>query len=233
MAMRSLFPAAAAALAILAVPASAAPPAKAPAAKVDWTKAVTDTGKGWRMGNPKAPTRLVEYGSFNCPHCAAFEKSAMPAIRKLVAAGKISFEFRPKQLFPHDPSATLLALCAGKGRVFAFTEDYMTNAPAVLAKLRAAFKVDKAAFDKAETDGPAAGSRFIARTGEMGAIAQRHGVSAAQADQCLGDPKLIQRVEDNENAALDAGVKSTPSFFINDKEAAPADITALGIPFTL
>ena len=231
MAMRSILPAAAAALAVLSVPGSAAPAAKVPAAKVDWTRTVSDTGIGWRMGNPKAATRLVEYGSFNCSHCAAFEKAAMPAIRERVAAGTISFEFRPKQLFPHDPSATLLALCAGKDRVFAFTEDYMASAPGILEKLRTAYKADKSAFDQAESAGSAVGSRFLARTGDMAAIAQRHGVTAAQADQCLGDPKLIQRVEDNEAAALAAGVTGTPTFFVNDKRVEPADLAALGIPF--
>lgn len=231
--MPSPLAAVAASLALLATPAAAAAPAKKVAAQADWSKTVVDTGTGWRMGNSHAPTKLVEYGSFNCPHCAAFEKEAMPKIRELVAAGKISFEFRPKQLFPHDPSATLLALCAGERQAFAFTEDYMASAPAVLARLRAAYKADQAAFDVADAAGPGASATFMARTGQMAPIAQRHGVSAARAEQCLTDPKLLKRVDDNEQAALAAGVTGTPTFFIDGAPATSDDLVALGIPVTL
>ena len=160
-------------------------------------------------------------------------KAAMPTIRTMVASGKISFEFRPKQLFPHDPSATLLALCAGKNRAFAFTEDYMSNAPAVLGRLRAAYKADQAPFEKADADGVAAKAALMARVGEMTPIAGRHGVTAARAAQCLGDAKLIQRVEDNEAAAQAAGVTGTPTFFVDDKPAGVPELEALGIPVTL
>lgn len=229
MVMPSPLVALASALALFAAPVGAAAPAKAP----DWSKTVVDTGIGWRMGNPAAATKLVEYGSFNCPHCAEFEKGAMPKIIEMVAAGKLSFEFRPKQLFPHDPSATLLALCAGDRQAFAFTEDYMKSAPDVLARLRAAYKADTAPFDAADAAGPAASATFMAKTGEMGPIAARHGVSAAKAAQCLSDPKLLKRVEDNEAAALAAGVRGTPTFFINGAPATSDDLVALGIPVAL
>ena len=231
--MRTL-PLALAAIATLSAPAmlpAASPAAKAVPAKVDWTKVVADTGTGWRMGNPKAATKLVEYGSFNCPHCAAFAAGAMPVIRKKVASGQMNFEFRPKQLFPHDPPATLLAHCVGKPRVFAFTEDYMANQDAVLARLRAAYKADHAVFDKA---GDAAGTaRAMARIGDMAPIAQRAGVTPARANQCLGDAALIARVEANEKAALAAGVKGTPTFFINGQRVEPDALAKLGIPIAL
>lgn len=230
MAMRSTLILAAAAAALLAVPASSAPAPAKSAAKTDWTKVVADTPHGWRMGNPKAKTQLVEYGSFNCPHCAAFAKAAMPVIRSKVASGQMSFEFRPKLLFPHDPSATVLARCVGKARVFGFTEDYMANQKPVMDRLRAAYKADPDAFAKAGEQSEAAMARMLARVGQMGPIASRAGVPAAKADQCLGDAKLLARVQADETAAVAAGVTRTPTFFVNGVETALPDLAKLGLP---
>ncbi len=238
MAMRSSFlPAAALCAALVAIPAlvTAAPPAQkaAPAKKAaatDWTKVVTDTGTGWRMGNPKAPNALVEYGSFNCGHCAEFAKAAMPVIRKQVAAGKLSFEFRPKQIFPHDPSATVLAHCVGKGRVFAYTDEYMEQSPAVLDRLRKAYAASPDVIEKAQAGGLPAMVSTLARLGDIAPIAARHGVTPAKAGQCLADKAILARVDANEKAALAAGVRGTPTFFLNGKAAQPAALEALGIP---
>ncbi|MCB8828310.1 DsbA family protein, partial [Escherichia coli] len=57
----------------LASATTAALVAAAPAA--DWTRHVTQTAKGaFVLGNPAAPIKLVEYGSYTCSHCAAFSK---------------------------------------------------------------------------------------------------------------------------------------------------------------
>lgn len=223
------------AAALCAAPAltAATPPAQTAMKKgaaTDWTKVVTDTGNGWRMGNPKAPNKLVEYGSFNCGHCAEFAKAAMPAIRKQVAAGKLSFEFRPKQVFPHDPSATVLALCTGKARVFAYTDDYMGEARKVMDRLRTAYETDPETMEKAQKDGLLTMSATLARLGNMAPIAARHGVTAARAAKCLADPALIARVEANEKAALAAGVTRTPTFFLNGKAATQDTLEAMGLP---
>lgn len=220
----------AAGLSLAMAPALSAQQPARRAAPTDWTKVVADTGTGWRMGNPKAPTKLVEYGSFNCGHCAEFAKAAMPAIRKLVAAGKISFEFRPKQIFPHDPSATVLAHCVGKARVFAFTDDYMVQAPAVLDRLRKAYSTNPGEIEAAQAGGLGALTESFARLGAMTPIAGRHGVNAARAKQCLADKALIARVDANEKAALAAGVRGTPTFFVNGKAATPSALEALGLP---
>jgi hypothetical protein len=55
-------------LGLVLVPAAAqAAPAK------DWSQTVTLTKEGAHViGNPAAKTRLVEYVSYTCPHCAHF-----------------------------------------------------------------------------------------------------------------------------------------------------------------
>ena len=83
--MKSLFMAGAAALVLPSPPAAAAaattpgsrraaarPVANVAAPNGDWTQTVAATERGFRMGNPNAPVKLVEYASITCPHCAEF-----------------------------------------------------------------------------------------------------------------------------------------------------------------
>jgi len=62
--------------------------AKAPAGQ-NWVDVVSKTPEGgYRMGNPDAPVKLVEYGSRSCPHCAAFDAEGFPTLKSgPIAAG--------------------------------------------------------------------------------------------------------------------------------------------------
>ena len=197
--------------------------------KVDWTRRVADTGVGVRMGNPAARTRLVEYGSFNCPHCAAFARASDDDIKRLVRSGSLSFEFRPKLLFPHDPPATAIARCVGPERFFDFTADYMREAPAIGDRLTEAFldKADEIEAARAAGVGPLA--RKYAALGGMGTVAARHGLDAGALARCLSNKAVLGKIEANEAAATKAGVSGTPTFFINGRRAEFADVQKLGI----
>ena len=47
-----------------------------PPADGDWSKVVTQTDSGaFRMGNPNAEVKLVEFASMTCPHCATFDET--------------------------------------------------------------------------------------------------------------------------------------------------------------
>jgi hypothetical protein len=85
----------------------------------DWTQVVVETPEGgFRMGNPNAAVKLVEYASVTCPHCAEFSEQASETIKNdYVKNGQVSWEFRHLLLpFPTDPGMSLLARCQGPGR---------------------------------------------------------------------------------------------------------------------
>ena len=93
-----------------------AAPAKKAAAASDWTKTVTVTPDGgYRMGNPAAPVKLVEYGSLTCGACGRFAQEGVPQlVSKYVRTGRVSFEFRnyvrdPADIpnFPGTPTFTI------------------------------------------------------------------------------------------------------------------------------
>ncbi|HWU93511.1 MAG TPA: thioredoxin domain-containing protein, partial [Sphingomicrobium sp.] len=97
----------AACLALPMAPAAAAAkaPPKVPAGH-DWTKTVAVTPEGgFRMGNPAARVKLVEYGSLICPHCRHFNETGYkPLLQGYVRTGKVSYEFRNMVLNAPDIS---------------------------------------------------------------------------------------------------------------------------------
>ena len=76
----------------------------APPAGKAWTDVVSKTPEGgYRMGNPDAPIKLVEYGSLSCPHCAHFAQEAFASLASdFVDSGRVSFEFRSFAIHPQD-----------------------------------------------------------------------------------------------------------------------------------
>jgi protein-disulfide isomerase len=197
----------------LAFPAAAKAPAKV-AAKHDWSRvvAVTEEG-GFRMGNPAAPVKLVEYGSLACPHCRHFEQTGYkPLVDSYVRTGRLSYEFRSLLINGPDISVTLLARCAGPGKFFAISQYVYATQPQWQKKLEDMSDADKAALDKM-TD-----QQRVIRYAEIGGlteIAARFGVSPARAKQCLADPKATERLINMTQQAQGAGVKRTPTFLIN------------------
>ena len=97
-------------LAIFLFPAAVqAAPAK------DWSRTVTLTKEGAHLiGNPAAKTRLVEYVSYTCPHCAHFvAEGTTPLKAGWVAKGLVAVEVRHLVRDRYDLVAALLARCGG------------------------------------------------------------------------------------------------------------------------
>ena len=124
--------AACAAAAALALPASAslAQRGRAAAAR-DWTQVAARTPEGgFRIGNPNAQVKLVEYLSLTCPHCAAFSHEAGQRLFfHHVRGGRVSVEYRNYYLDGLDIAAALLTRCASP-------EDYFDITHAILGSQR-------------------------------------------------------------------------------------------------
>jgi protein-disulfide isomerase len=143
------------------------------------------------LGDPAAPVTIIEYASLTCPHCAAFHKDVLPALKeRYIQPGKVKLVFRD---FPLDQTALMaavLAHCAGPERYFAF--------------LDALFSTQQTWARAAD---PIAALKQIARLG---------GLSEDRADACLADGAMqdavLQSRLDGERAH---DIRSTPSFVID------------------
>ena len=187
-----------------------------PAPSGDWSRAVVATPEGgFRMGNPTAKVKLVEYGSLACPHCRHFEETGYkPLVRQYVRTGRVSYEFRNLLLNTPDLSVSLLAHCAGPAKFFPMAEVVYATQPLWFQKVGAITDAQKAQMEKMTE------AQRLARLGEIAGfpqIAARFGVTPARARQCLADPKGLERLLSITKTAEDAGINHTPTFLINGK----------------
>ena len=73
------------------------------------------------LGSLDAPVQVVEYSSFDCPHCAEFHESVTPALVERAEAGEIGFTYVPMYGtggIPNGEGAARAALCAGEQDAF-------------------------------------------------------------------------------------------------------------------
>ncbi|MBN9889714.1 DsbA family protein [Salipiger abyssi] len=103
----------------LAVPGGTTLPGAASAQEAAEEVTVTDM----TLGDPDAPVEVIEYGSFTCPHCAAFEETVFPQIKEnYVDTGKVKFTFREAYFNKFDMWASLMARCGGEMKYFGIVD---------------------------------------------------------------------------------------------------------------
>jgi protein-disulfide isomerase len=194
----------------------AAPARKAPATQ-DWTKVVTATPEGgFRMGNPAAQLKLVEYGSFTCSSCVNFAAEGMPALtRDYVKTGKASLEYRSFVRDPFDMTAALVARCATPANFFPLAHRIFAGHSDWVGKIQAMSPEQVKAVDALPV--PERIVRFASIAGFDNMAAQA-GIPAAKLKQCLTDKKAMdQLVYMRQQATNKHGLHGTPTFLLNGK----------------
>lgn len=181
------------------------------------TVAVTPEG-GYRMGNPDAPIKLVEFGSRTCHVCAAFDAEAIEPLKaKYIATGKLSYEYRDYLRNPLDIAASLIGQCNGVEPFFPLVHQMMAGQEAILAKAQA---MDQAAAARIGALPPA--RQYTAYAEAVGLIdwAKQRGVAEPKVRQCLADTaKADALVAANAKASEQYQISGTPTFLINGRKA--------------
>jgi protein-disulfide isomerase len=204
---------------LCAAPAIAAP-------NRDWTRTISVTPEGgFRMGNPAARVKLVEYGSLACPHCRHFEQTGFkPLVQNYVRTGRVSYEFRNLLLNGPDIAVSLLTRCAGEAKFFPMSQLVYATQPQWQKRFQALSDADQAKLEALSDQ-----QRIIrfAQIGQFAQIAARFGVTPARARQCLADGKALQRLLDMTKVAQDHDINHTPTFLIGGKQSDAATWEAL------
>ena len=194
--------------------ASTAPAVVAPAGQ-NWVDVVTVTPEGgFRMGNPDARVKLVEFASLTCPHCREFHEAATATIKsKYVASGNVSYEFRNFVLNGPDYAATVLARCQGASTFFGLLDSFFMDQAGWTEPFSRIPKADQEALGNMPED------QAVRRLAELGGLAdyvKLRGIPRAKFDQCLADPAQMKAINDLRNLAVnDLKLTGTPSFIIN------------------
>jgi protein-disulfide isomerase len=145
------------------------------------------------MGKADAPVTVIEYASMTCPHCAHFDETTFPALKKeYIDTGKVRYIFREFPLDNLAAAAFMLARCAGKddpSKYFAMID--------TMFKQQRTWAVERP-------------------LPPMLAIAKQAGFTEKTFDACLADQKILDGIEKvRQRAIKQFKVESTPTFFIN------------------
>ena len=210
---------------LLLIPAGTAPAAQK-VATADWSRTVVATPEGgFRLGNPKARVKLVEYGSLTCSHCRHFAETGMgPLIKNYVRSGRVSYEYRNMILNGIDVSVSIVARCGGAARFFPVTEELYAKQDQWIGKVADLPKAEK---DKLEALSESQRLQRIAEITGVLPIAARHGVPPAKAKACLANKAALDRLVKMRAQANALEVPGTPTFFINGKKADAGDWSSL------
>lgn len=207
-----------AALAALALPAPVLGQRSGQAQQRDWTQVVSPTPEGgFRMGNPQAAVRVVEFLSLTCPHCAEFSRVGTPRLMTYVRSGRVSIEYRNFVLNGLDLAAAFLSRCASPRNYFALTDDLLRNQQQWVGRMQAL-----SAAQQREMQGqqPLETMRRVVAAAGIDAFALRHGLTPAQQSACLANQAGLDRVVEMQQAGSRFGVSGTPTFAVNGRIAA-------------
>lgn len=218
--MRRFLGAAALLLGSAAPVAAAVAPDAAVAPATDWSKRVEKTAEGgYRLGNPDAPVKLVEFLSLTCGHCSAFAEEARPHLREQIRAGRLSVEYRNYVLNHYDIAAAVLSRCAPPSRYFALTDAFLAQQDSWMAGIEKLTAAQRAEIE-VERPTPATVRRTAQLLG-LAKITAQHGVPAAKARACLGNAKNVEQLMAMNSSAEQLGIDSTPSFVLNGQVLGP------------
>jgi protein-disulfide isomerase len=183
-------------------------------ARGNWNTQVAVSPSGSHViGNPAAATKLTEYVSYTCPHCAEFDRQASDPLRLIyVTSGKLSLEIRNLVRDPIDLTVAMLANCGPPAKFLGNHTTFLRQQPQWLAR--------------AQSVGPASQSRWSSGTGlsrrraiadDLGfyRLMQGRGYDRPAADRCLADDAMARSLAAGNVEAERIGVTGTPSFLIN------------------
>ncbi len=223
--MRSLALGAVSALLVLAacdkkpdVPAATTSVATGAVAKVgtkDWLQEMAATPEGgYRLGNPDAKVKLVEYASLTCPHCRDFkDESDGPLHATYIASGNVSYEYRNFLLNGPDMAASLLARCEGPRQFFNLMNAFYAAQRQWTEPFAKLTPEDSKRLSALPQDQQVAA---LAKLGGLDTFMKARGMTAAQFDKCIADPAAVKRLTTlRDEGSSKLGISGTPTFFIN------------------
>lgn len=187
----------------------------APPAGKAWADEIAKTPEGgYRMGNPNAPIKLVEYASYTCSHCAEFSEAASAPLRdEFISSGRVSYELRNFVRDPLDLTTALLARCGSPESFFALSEQAFSNQAAMFAKAQAA---GEAAYTAAMNQPDGKRYAALAEVAGLSEFFAARGIAKDQAAACLANTAEAQALaKRTQEQGEQLKIEGTPTFIIN------------------
>ena len=142
-------------------------------------------------GAVDAPVRIVEFGDFGCPSCRAWHNSGIKDALKEQFGDQISFTFRHFPVITRQsPQAAEAGQCASEQGQFWAYHDYIYEQTPI-----GALSID-----------------------QLRSYAVAIGLDTTQFNQCIDSGKYGSYVARDQQAAISAGARGTPTFYINGQQ---------------
>lgn len=182
----------------------------------DWRQVVSETPQGgFRMGNPNAPVKLVEYASLSCPFCKNFDVEGVPTFRdKYVKSGEVSWEYRTYLNHPTDPAVAALAHCQGADSFFALADQLYATQEQWYGRLVA---LPQQQYQQLQTLPPMQRNAEIAHITGLDDFFRQRGMPSSKIQACLSDPAVLNKLQAIVDLGNKDGLTGTPNFMINGK----------------
>lgn len=150
----------------------------------------------WILGNPEADVVLIEYSDLQCPACAGREPLVEEIVNEFGNHVKFVYRHYPlRGLHKNAQIASQAAEAAGiQGKFWEMKELLFAN---------------QAAWSELERE---------AAITAFGLYANQLGLDPAKFNQDIESDAVVDAIDEDYAKALDAGVNSTPTFFLNGTE---------------
>lgn len=183
------------------------------AARGDWNAQLAVLPSGSHLlGNPAATTKLAEYISYTCPHCAEFDRQASDTLRlTYVRSGKLSIEYRHLVRDPIDLTVALLTNCGPSSKFLQNHITFLRQQEQWMARVSNA----QGQQGRWTTGTPLARRRAMADDLGFYQTMQARGYDRPAVDRCLADETMARKLAAQTSGASQLGVPGTPSFLIN------------------
>ena len=180
----------------------------------NWAATVVASDNGHKVGNPKAKTKLVEFMSYTCSHCADFAREGDAAIKlAYLPKGDVSYEIRHLLRDPFDLTAALLTQCGDPKK-------FMGNHNAIMLSQDDWFEKGRKTTRAQQARGQfgSNGARRQAIASDLGfyELMENRGYTRTQLDKCLTDEAKANALAEASQADVEKyGLTGTPSFVMN------------------
>jgi protein-disulfide isomerase len=177
----------------------------------DWSEIVEMTPEGgFRMGNPDAPAKLIEFASMTCPACARFSTEAAEPLREYVRTGRVSWEFRNFILNAPDAAASQLVRCQPPSAFFRLTDQLFET------QQEWTQNVDEQEAQALQNVPEDQRIPALARAMELDTFFRLRGMPEARFNECLADRAALERLAEMQQQAIQQfNVGGTPTFVVN------------------
>jgi len=138
------------------------------------------------LGNPNAEIKMITFTDFECPYCKNFHESMIKITDEYAKEGKVAWTLRH---FPVHGTPTQLKAAA-------------TECAGLLGGDNQFWEMSKKIF---QNDG----QKWIS-VDKLPTLAMSLGLDKEKFEECLKEPKIINKVEQDFQSGRDLGVEGTP-----------------------